>query len=72
MLMDDDGETGAIILKIAYGYDNNPDGPDPLVALANETVENFSVAGTPGLWIVDTLPFCSLLLALTFYNKASN
>ncbi|CEL08495.1 hypothetical protein ASPCAL11644 [Aspergillus calidoustus] len=49
-------ETGAVILKIAYGYDIDPHGRDPLVALANEALENFSVAGTPGAWIVDTIP----------------
>ncbi|KAL4959505.1 cytochrome P450 [Aspergillus stella-maris] len=49
-------ETGAVILKIAYGYDINTRGPDPLVSLANEALENFSVAGTPGAWIVDAVP----------------
>ncbi|KAL2814360.1 cytochrome P450 [Aspergillus cavernicola] len=48
--------TGAVILKIAYGYNIEPHGRDPLVALANESLENFSVAGTPGLWMVDTIP----------------
>ncbi|KAL5040935.1 hypothetical protein BDW71DRAFT_212621 [Aspergillus fruticulosus] len=49
-------ETGAVILKIAYGYDIEPHGRDPLVALANESLANFAVAGTPGAWIVDTVP----------------
>ncbi|KAJ0421285.1 cytochrome P450 [Aspergillus carlsbadensis] len=54
-------ETGAVILKIAYGYDIDPHGPDPLVALANEALENFSVAATPGAWMVDTIPFLKYL-----------
>ncbi|KAL4789294.1 cytochrome P450 [Aspergillus venezuelensis] len=54
-------ETGAVILKIAYGYNINPRGPDPLVSLANEALENFSVAGTPGVWIVDAVPILKYL-----------
>ncbi|KAL4908215.1 hypothetical protein BDW74DRAFT_188399 [Aspergillus multicolor] len=49
-------ETGAVILQIAYGYKINPHGHDPLVALANESIDNFSVAGTPGAFLVDTIP----------------
>ncbi|KAL4926236.1 cytochrome P450 [Aspergillus undulatus] len=49
-------ETGAVILKIAYGYNINPHGYDPLVALANEFIDNISVAGTPGAFLVDTIP----------------
>ncbi|RDW81591.1 cytochrome P450 [Aspergillus mulundensis] len=48
--------TGAVILKIAYGYDIAPHGDDPLVALANKTLDQFSLAATPGAWIVDTIP----------------
>ena len=51
-------ETGAVILKIAYRYNINPRGRDPLVELANKALENFAVAATPGAWIVDTVPFC--------------
>ncbi|OGM40177.1 O-methylsterigmatocystin oxidoreductase [Aspergillus bombycis] len=49
-------EVGAVILKIAYGYNIEPNGRDPLVDLANEAMENFSVAGNPGTWLVDTIP----------------
>ncbi|KAF9893353.1 hypothetical protein FE257_011785 [Aspergillus nanangensis] len=54
-------EAGAVILKIAYGYTIEPHGRDPLVDLANESMDNFSVAGTPGRWIVDTIPFLKYL-----------
>ncbi|KAL4936814.1 hypothetical protein BDV06DRAFT_233009 [Aspergillus oleicola] len=54
-------ETGAVILKIAYGYNINPRGPDPFVSLANEALENFSIAGTPGAWIVDAVPILQYL-----------
>ncbi|KAH8429766.1 cytochrome P450 [Aspergillus melleus] len=49
-------EAGAVILKIAYGYTIEPHGRDPLVDLANQAMDNFSVAGTPGAWLVDAIP----------------
>ncbi|PWY89157.1 cytochrome P450 [Aspergillus heteromorphus CBS 117.55] len=49
-------EAGAVILKIAYGYTINPHGRDPLVDLANEAMDRFSVAASPGRWLVDTIP----------------
>ncbi|KAL2871204.1 cytochrome P450 [Aspergillus lucknowensis] len=54
-------EAGAVILKIAYGYNINPHGPDPLFALASESLENFSAAATPGAWLVDTIPLLKYL-----------
>ncbi|KAI9375047.1 cytochrome P450 [Aspergillus egyptiacus] len=54
-------EAGAVILKIAYGYNIEPHGSDPLVDLANEALANFSAAGTPGAWMVDTMPFLKLI-----------
>lgn len=55
--------SGAIILKIAYGYTIEPNDPDPLVDIANETLDIFSKAFVPGKWLVDVLPFrmCSHL-----------
>lgn len=51
--------TGAIILSITYGYDvsHSPDHPDPHVALAESTVEEFSLAVTPGRFLVDFIPW---------------
>ncbi|PYI09628.1 putative cytochrome P450 [Aspergillus sclerotiicarbonarius CBS 121057] len=49
-------EAGAIILKIAYGYTVKTDGHDPLVKMANDAMESFSTAGSPGMWMVDTIP----------------
>ncbi|KAG9057243.1 hypothetical protein FS842_008050 [Serendipita sp. 407] len=46
---------GAIILKIAYGYDVIPKD-DPLVALANEALEKFSRTTLLGEFPVDLLP----------------
>ena len=51
-------EAGAVILKIAYGYVIEGHGRDPLVDLVNDSMEIFSIAGTPGTWLVDTIPFC--------------
>ncbi|KAI3212678.1 hypothetical protein CBS147311_251 [Penicillium roqueforti] len=49
-------EAGAVILKIAYGYTIEPDKMDPLVHIAKMALEQFSVAGTPGAWLVDVFP----------------
>ncbi|KAJ5808623.1 hypothetical protein N7474_009892 [Penicillium riverlandense] len=49
-------EAGAIILKIAYGYTIEPHKRDPLVHIANQALENFSIAATPGAWLVDIIP----------------
>ncbi|KAE8348889.1 cytochrome P450 [Aspergillus coremiiformis] len=49
-------ETGAIILKIAYGYTIEPHQPDPLVDLADEAMATFRLALLPGTWAVDFLP----------------
>ncbi|PYH76350.1 cytochrome P450 oxidoreductase OrdA-like protein [Aspergillus uvarum CBS 121591] len=50
-------ETGAIILKVGYGYTVEPHGRDPLVELADRAMEDFSVAMLPATYLVDYLPF---------------
>lgn len=45
-----------MILKIAYGYNIEPYGRDPLVHIANLALEHFAIAGTPGAWLVDMVP----------------
>ena len=42
-----------MILKIAYGYNIEPKGRDPLIDLANESVDIFAVT-----WLVDTISLC--------------
>ena len=49
--------TGAIILKLSYGYTIEPDGPDPLVEFVDRMLVLFSVSATPGKWLVDNMPF---------------
>ncbi|KAJ5925569.1 hypothetical protein N7454_008208 [Penicillium verhagenii] len=49
-------EAGAIILRIAYGYRVEPHSQDLLVNLANVSLEQFSIATTPGTWLVDIIP----------------
>lgn len=56
-------EAGAIALKIAYGYSIDTSRPDPLVDLAEETMDIFSQATCPGRWIVDIMPACELILS---------
>jgi hypothetical protein len=47
--------TGAIILKISYGYDVQ-ERNDPLVELADKFMMYFSNAITPGAYFVDLFP----------------
>lgn len=51
-------EVGAVILKIAYGYNIEPHGRDPLIDLVNDSMENFSAVVKPGTWLVDVIPLC--------------
>ena len=59
-------EAGAIILSIAYGYNIEPRKNDPLVDLADEALVQFSIAASPGAWLVDTMPFRAYS-ALSFF-----
>jgi hypothetical protein len=49
---------GAVILKIAYGYSIDYQSEDPLVDIADEAMEQFSLAVRPGTWLVDFVPMC--------------
>jgi hypothetical protein len=51
-----DSLTGAVILKIAYGYSIEPHERDPLVDLVNEAMDQFGKGGVAGAWLVDTIP----------------
>lgn len=41
---------------MAYGYTAMPDGPDPMIDLAELTLERFSQSSQPGSWLVDVFP----------------
>ncbi|PYH43881.1 cytochrome P450 [Aspergillus saccharolyticus JOP 1030-1] len=56
-----DRETGAIILKIGYGYTVAPHTHDPLVDLADRAMEDFSVAMLPATYLVDYIPLLMYL-----------
>ncbi|THH14867.1 hypothetical protein EW146_g5517 [Bondarzewia mesenterica] len=47
--------SGAIILSIFYGYHIQEDD-DPLVHVADATMEGFSKSTEPGAWLVDIIP----------------
>jgi len=47
---------GAVILKIAFGYNIERKGHDYLVDFANEANVIFSDSGQPGRWLVDVIP----------------
>lgn len=51
-------ETGAVILKIAYGYNAEQHKNDPLIDMAGNAMDNFAKAAVPGAFLVDILPFC--------------
>ncbi|KAL0945844.1 hypothetical protein HGRIS_012127 [Hohenbuehelia grisea] len=46
---------GAIILRIAYGYEVKQ-GEDPFVKLADEATDQFSLSSSPGVFLVNLLP----------------
>jgi hypothetical protein len=48
---------GAIIVRIAYGYEAQEQG-DPLITIAETTLNNFSRFTEPGAYLVDFLPLC--------------
>ena len=49
-------EAGAVILKIAYGYNTEPHKTDPLVDGAGDAMDKFSRASVPGAFLVDIFP----------------
>ncbi|KAH8116638.1 cytochrome P450 [Phellopilus nigrolimitatus] len=49
--------TGAIILKFSHGYTVGAEGPDRLVDLAGDSLEEFMLSTAPGYWAVDVMPF---------------
>ncbi|KAF5664654.1 oxidoreductase [Fusarium circinatum] len=49
-------EASAIILKMTYGYNLEPEKPDPLALLIDQMMYNFSLAFVPASWPVDILP----------------
>ncbi|KAG4259102.1 cytochrome P450 [Fusarium proliferatum] len=54
-------QTGATILKIAYGYRVEPRGPDTLLDLSDLSAQQVIPAASPGAWAMDTLPVLKYL-----------
>ena len=54
-----DSSTGALLLRVAYGYDVlDSDGMhDPLLTIAEDAMQGFARASEPGAFLVDTLPW---------------
>jgi hypothetical protein len=48
---------GAVILRISYGYEVR-ETDDPFVQLADLATEQFSLAASPGQFLVDVIPAC--------------
>lgn len=53
--------TGAVILKIVYGYSAESSKPDPLIRIIEATEHNFDIAAQPWTWLVDIIPFAQNL-----------
>ena len=51
---------GAIILRIAYGYEIE-EGDDPFVSTVDKAMEHFSLSSAPGCFLVDLVPSCTFL-----------
>ncbi|BCS04512.1 cytochrome P450 [Aspergillus luchuensis] len=54
-------ESGAIILRIGYGYTIEPHARDPLVDLVEKAMDDFSQVVLPGAWLVNFVPFLKYL-----------
>ncbi|KAM0289033.1 hypothetical protein ACHAO9_006542 [Fusarium lateritium] len=49
--------SGSIMLRILYNYETDPSKNDPIVSTANQVMEDFSQATSPGAWMVDLIPW---------------
>ncbi|KAL5375290.1 hypothetical protein DPSP01_011300 [Paraphaeosphaeria sporulosa] len=49
-------QTGSLILRVLYGYKIEQNEADPLIAMADVAMDQFSQATVPGRWLVDTIP----------------
>jgi hypothetical protein len=56
-LIDELRTAGAMILRIAYGYEIE-ETDDPFIKISDKAMEEFSLSATPGAFIVDTFPAC--------------
>lgn len=54
-------ETGALVLKLSYGYTIESHDRDPLVDLVDKAMEEFIVVMLPLTWLVDFIPMCKSL-----------
>lgn len=48
--------TTAISIRIAYGYVLQ-EGTDPMVTIVEKAIRTIDALATPGLWLVEALPF---------------
>ncbi|KAI5122863.1 hypothetical protein M0805_003156 [Coniferiporia weirii] len=53
--------TGALILSMSHGYQIEHEKTDPMVALADDALAEFSLSLQPGAWLVDVIPFLRYL-----------
>ena len=63
-------------MSISYGYDVSETQADPLVRLAESTMDKFSVVVAPGAFLVDFLPWrgsfsLTFIIQLTNYTNSS-
>ena len=60
--------TGAIILRLTYGYEVKNDDRDDLVDLVERSMEGWTIASVPGSFLVDSWPACKILFFSTLYS----
>lgn len=53
--------TGDLVLRITYGYESK--GHDPMIRIAEKALQSSTEFSTPGLWLVDVLPFLQYIPA---------
>jgi hypothetical protein len=46
----------AIILRVTYGYQAK-ESNDPFIEIAEEALESLAIAGNPGTFLVDLIPW---------------
>lgn len=56
---------GTVALKIAYGYQNENNEFKQIVKDTEDALRMFAIAALPGVFLVDTLPFCAFSVSRT-------
>jgi hypothetical protein len=61
-LIDVPRTAGAIILRVSYGYEAEETN-DPFIKISEKAMEEFSLSGSPGAFLVDVFPACNQVVS---------